>query len=242
MLIVTGTGRSGTSAVAKLLHTAGTSVGLDLIAPDESNPDGYFEERAVVQLNERILRDAGLHAWFSTATREQVIEAAQPYAEEMRALAAAATPAWKDPRFSWTLEVWLSVLPERPRIIVCLRSPVEVAASTLRYYGLAGAEPERAVAHLWRAQYERLLEVIDGYELAATCVEYDALHSDSGDAVRALARFVGRPLDASGVRRELRHHSAAAPEAMRALYGRVKSLATRPTAAVAPADVGAPSA
>ena len=48
MLLVTGSGRSGTSAVAKLLHHAGFSAGHDLIEADESNADGYFEERAVI--------------------------------------------------------------------------------------------------------------------------------------------------------------------------------------------------
>ncbi|MHB8684263.1 MAG: hypothetical protein ACYC9X_08060, partial [Dehalococcoidia bacterium] len=187
MFLIAGSGRSGTSAVAKLLHTAGISVGHDLIEPDASNPDGYFEERAVVAVNEKILRDAGLHAWFSTAARAQIIDAARPHLDDMRALLADATPAWKDPRFSWTLEAWLPLLPEPPRVIVCLRSPGEVVASTLRYYGLAGDEATRAVEHLWRAQYERLLDVVGEYRLDATCVEYAALHARGTDALAALA-------------------------------------------------------
>ena len=71
MFIITGCGRSGTSAVAKLLHTAGISVGRDLIrGRTTSNADGYFEERAVIAVNDAILAAAGLHAWFSTATRD----------------------------------------------------------------------------------------------------------------------------------------------------------------------------
>ena len=79
MMIIAGSGRSGTSAVAKLLHQSGISVGRDLIEPDEANADGYFEERGVVEANDLILRSAGLIEWFSVATRSQIIEAARPH-------------------------------------------------------------------------------------------------------------------------------------------------------------------
>ena len=152
------------------------------------------------------------------------MEAARGRAEYMRELAAAATAAWKDPRLSWTLEAWMPLLPAKPRVIVCLRSPAEVVASTLRYYGLAGDEPERSVLHTWRAQYERLLEIIKEYRLDAICVEYRELHADPKRVARRLSRFVGRKLDDAGVRRELRHHDAAVPKELRGLYARVKAL------------------
>lgn len=241
MFLITGCGRSGTSAVAKLLHDAGVSVGRELIAGDAANPDGYFEEQAVVALNDDILARAGLLAPFSSATRAEVRAAARPYADEMRALAASATPAWKDPRFSWTLEAWLTVLPEAPRLIVCLRSPAEVAASTLRYFG-RGDDPEATAAarHLWRAQYERLIDVIAAYRLDALCVEYGRLHGGDAATVAGLAAFVGCPLDAGGVRRELRHHVLAVDPELLPLYERVRALRPAPTAA--PTDAGAPSA
>ncbi len=232
MLIIAGSGRSGTSAVAKLLHAAGISMGHNLIPADAQNPDGYFEDRAVVDANDLILRDAGLTAWFSTASRAQVIEAAHAHAPALRACIAAATPAWKDPRFSWTLEAWLPHMTAPPRIIVCVRSPAEVVASTLSYYGLTGEEPQLAVEHLWRAQYERLLDVIAEYELDATCADYAALHSGDAAAFGALSAFVGFPLDASGVRGELRHHRADVSGELRELYERVRALA--PAAPAAP--------
>ena len=224
MFLIAGSGRSGTSAVAKLLHAAGLSAGHDLIEADASNPDGYFEERAVIRLNDRILADAGLQGRFARASRRQVIEAARPHEEEMRALAADATPAWKDPRFSWTLEPWLAVLDEPPRVIVCLRSPAEVTASTMRYYGLVDEESVRAAEHNWRGQYERLLEVIEDSGLDATCVEYSRLHEDPEATADALSRLVGRKLDPSMVRRDLRHHAAATPEHLADLYERVRQL------------------
>ncbi|HZP57456.1 MAG TPA: hypothetical protein VFC53_07860 [Dehalococcoidia bacterium] len=225
MIIIAGSGRSGTSAVAKLLHTAGIRVGRDLIEPDAGNPDGYFEERAVVRVNESILHDAGLDGWFSTASRARVREASRPHRDVMRALVRDATPAWKDPRFCWTLEAWLEVLPADPRVIVCLRSPAEVVASTLHYYGLAGDEPRRAIEHLWRAEHARLLDVIRDHRLDATSVAYAALHGAGARAeIAALSRFAGRPLDPAGVRRDLRHHAAPVAPEFATLYDAVRSL------------------
>lgn len=224
MFLITGTGRSGTSAVAQLLHEAGLSVGHDLIEPDEHNAEGYFEERMLIMINDAILRAAGIGEWFTTATREQIRDAATQYAEYMRDLVETATPAWKDPRLSWTLEPWLEMLPERPRVIVCLRSPAEVVASTLTYFAQKGDDAEGAVRHVWRAQYERLLEIISGYSLEAICIEYAALHADPEQALAPLARFVDRPLDVRTVRRELRHHAAPIPDDLADLYERVRGL------------------
>lgn len=230
MLLITGSGRSGTSAVAQLLDAAGLSAGERLIDGDEFNADGYFEERALIELNQEILTAAGLGPWFSMATREQVLYAAGARADAMQALAAEATPVWKDPRFCWTLEAWLAVLPERPRLIVCLRKPEEVIASTLRRYGMLGDEATRAAEHVWRAGYERLVEVIDDYGLEALCVEYSALQGQPATAARALGEFVGRALDPSLIRRELRHHRGGTPSRLRRLYARVRSLGMPATA------------
>ncbi len=225
MIIVTGCGRSGTSAVAGVLHGAGISMGHDLIEADESNAEGYFEERQVVVANDAVLNAAGLGQWFASATRQEILAAAEAYLEPMAEIAAAATPGWKDPRFSFTLEAWMPLLPSRPRIVVCLRNPAEVVASTLRYYGLAGDEAAGAAMHTWREECGRLLEIIGDYRLDATCVEFTSLCETPELAVESLARFVERPLDASGVKRDLRHHAQAIPDEAQELYGRVRSLA-----------------
>jgi hypothetical protein len=222
--IICGSGRSGTSAVAQLLHRAGISVGHDLIEPDEHNAEGYFEERQVIKINQAIINATGIGPPFSTATREQVISAAEEYKSYMVEQAAIATPAWKDPRFCWTLEAWLPVLDTRPKVIVCLRSPGEVAASTMRYFGQVGEDAAQAVYHVWRVQYERLLEVLSAYGLEALPVEYAELHSDPPRAVERVSDFVGVPIAASTLRSDLRHHEVRVPDELRALYDRVRAL------------------
>jgi hypothetical protein len=207
-----------------MLHEAGISVGHDLIPADASNAEGYFEERAVVELNDAILNDVGLNKWFATATREQIMTASRARAEAMTALVSEATPAWKDPRFSWTLEAWMEHFSEKPRVIVCLRSPLEVVASTLRYYGQDSREAKRAVEHTWRSEYERLLEFVDEFTLDAMCVEFSRLYAYPKATARSISAFVGRDVDASKVRRDLRHHTKRVPARLRETYARVRAI------------------
>jgi hypothetical protein len=127
----------------------------------------------------------------------------------------------------------MEVLAEPPRVIVCLRSPAEVVASTLKYYGQVSAEARRHVEQRWLAEYQRLLEVIDEYRLDAMSVEFAKLHPYPKRSVKPLERFVGRPLDASGIRRDLRHHDAPVAAEMQETYERVLRLKPRVRAAAA---------
>jgi hypothetical protein len=227
MIIVTGSGRSGTSAVARLLHESGLHAGHDLIEADESNAEGYFEERSIIVINDHILEDVGMREWFTAASRAQLLEAARAQEGDMRMMIRAATPLWKDPRFCWTLEAWMELMYMKPRVVVCLRSPAEVVASTLKYYGQVSEEAVRHVEHRWLSEYGRLLEVIDEYELDAVSVEFESLHHDPEKAIAPVERFVGRTLDPAFVRRDLRHHAADVPASMRETYERVRELGAR---------------
>ena len=224
MIIITGSGRSGTSAVARMVHESGLPVGHDLVAADEGNAAGYYEERELINRNQWILNDAGLNRWFATATREEMLAAARPHHDAMRELLANATPAWKDPRFCWTLEAWMELMPEKPRLVVCLRSPTEVVASAMKYYGQVTYEARRALEHVWLRHYDRLLEVIDGYALEAVCIEFAQLHRRPSRGIAVLERFLGRRLDAGAVRHDLRHHAGRVPPRMREMYEGVKAL------------------
>ena len=94
----------------------------------------------------------------------------------------------------------------------------------MRYYGLVDRESVRAVEHLWRSQYERLLDVIAAYALDATCVEYAAVHDGDPETRDRLERFIGASIDWTGVRGELRHHNGGVPRRFAPLYRRVMSL------------------
>ena len=58
-LFVLGNGRSGTSALARVLSLCGGSLPPGLLGATSENPRGFFEARAVIHLNQAILHDHG---------------------------------------------------------------------------------------------------------------------------------------------------------------------------------------
>jgi hypothetical protein len=147
LVLVVGSGRSGTSSMAGTLKHLGLRVPQPEVQANQVNPQGFFEPRwlvdfqnglmlqaeinlsdarpAAVERAGRVCRDAGnvarLREWLS----EQLGEA--PDAE------------WvvKDPRTSWFQELWAeSVRPLSlaARSLTMLRHPAEVSSSKQTYY------------------------------------------------------------------------------------------------------------
>jgi hypothetical protein len=244
LVIVSGAGRSGTSAVARVLHESGVLMGRELGEPSDANPDGFYEDMDVWWLHERLLTELGMSNFWRPGRwpwRSTVLAMASGYREEMRALIAGATDGWKDPRFAVILEAWLALLPARPKVVVCLRSPQAHTASVSRLYGLVDRE---MVDRQWARHYRRLLDVIRDYELEATCVEYDALVEHPEPVVADLAEFVGRPLRAEYVNPPLRRFRHPVPKRYLRLYHEVLALggSSAALAASAPDAGGAPPA
>ena len=228
-IIVTGTGRSGTSAVARVLHESGLTLGRTFDPPSDQNRVGFYEDTKVREINFAIVSDLGLSDLRRAARwpwRSATLAVAESYTRQMRALATSgANPpevrGWKDPVFCVTLEAWLPYLPQRPQVVVCLRSSEAFLHSVTQIYGLV----ERGhVERLWEQELRRLLDVIDDYRLEAICIEYDDLVLSPATVIARLASFVGRPLDASYVDAELRHHAYAVPERHAAIYQHVRRL------------------
>lgn len=157
---VAGMHRSGTSTVTQLLCRLGLYLGReeDLFAPGPSNPEGYWENKHFVRINEDILNDLGAGwdfplqpepGWQHTESLQARWDAARTLEQEFRAHG---RWGWKDPRNCLTMPFWLEVLPDA-RVVVCLRNPVEVALS-LRKRGNASLP---FGLHLWRTYNERLL-------------------------------------------------------------------------------------
>ena len=100
-------------------------------------------------------------------------------------------------------------------------------ASTTHYFGLTSEESRRAAAHVWRSEYERLLDVTEEYGLDAICVEFDALWNDTGEVIERLSEFVGTAIETAGLRRQLRHHAGPIAPEFAGLYERVQALDRR---------------
>ncbi len=226
LVIVTGAGRSGTSAVARVLHESGVSMGSEMGEASESNPEGYYEDLDVLWLNERLMAELGMSGvWRRNrgrwSWRSTVLAVARRYRDEMAELVSKAGGGWKGPHFAITLEAWLPVLPAPPKIVVCLRSPRAYADSTIRIYGFVGRD---AVERQWAKHYHRILDVVRDYKLEATCVEFDTLVEHPQETTAALAEFIGHPLRAEFINPPLRHHARPVAKKYVGLYREVLAL------------------
>ncbi len=155
LVIVAGSGRSGTSLVSGLLKRLGCRVPTPEVPADESNPKGFAESQWVVDLHTRLLEmvnvqvsDARPAAWSKTA---KICLDGNVQAEVRSFLEAQFAKSdnliIKDPRMSWFLPVWRRAaqdLGATPRVIVMLRHPAAVVASKQKYYGGRQGEASRA--------------------------------------------------------------------------------------------------
>lgn len=138
-VILLGMHRSGTSAIARGLATLGIYVGAKFLEAQPENPTGYWEDKGIVDINERVLTALRLR-WDST----DAIDAAVFDTRRLRALRRQAVRycerafgrqtlwGFKDPRTMRLLPFWqpvFSALCVPDAYVVAVRHPRSVAAS-----------------------------------------------------------------------------------------------------------------
>ena len=180
-ILVLGMHRSGTSAITRLLNLRGADLGRDLLPARADNELGFWENREILDLHERLLADQGLR-WLDPVHRsdgwaqgeaERRFVAALPDVLR-RQFGASRLFVVKDPRLSLVAPLWIEALAGmnvRPAFVITVRHPDEVAASLARRDGLPSiqsqllwlqhfVEAERATRGQARVfvHYERLLE------------------------------------------------------------------------------------
>jgi hypothetical protein len=185
---IAGMHRAGTSMVARVLRICGLDLGADEhfapAAPD--NTEGYWEDLRFVAMNDRIL-DAFGGAWdVAPALPDGWVQDARldPIRREAEALAATRVEpwGWKDPRTSLTAAFWRDVLPGL-RFVVCVRNPLEVAAS-LRARGYTS---QRFGLRLWE-DYHRALDAAAA-ESPRIVTHYDSYFRDAPAEVSRVVDF-----------------------------------------------------
>jgi hypothetical protein len=183
VLFVFGMGRSGTSALTRVLSLCGGTLPGELVGATEGNPLGHWEPENALAINQDFLSQ---HAstWFDPTLRLQgeiAFTAAQRsnYVEQIKAfllpLAAAPLILIKEPRITALSEFWFESARQLGlcvATVIPVRHPEEVAAS------LAARDqtsPELSSA-LW-LKYN-LLGERESRAHPRVFVEYDALLSD----------------------------------------------------------------
>lgn len=144
-VLVLGMHRSGTSAVAACLERLGVNMGDALVAADEWNSKGYFEERRIVAFNNLLLEMQGLR-WDAPLPAPSALQAqcfgqvASASALLHELFAGASVWGFKDPRMCLLAPFWQPVFSSmqlRPRMLLVLRHPAEVANSLAHRDGIS---------------------------------------------------------------------------------------------------------
>jgi hypothetical protein len=145
IILVAGSGRSGTSVMSGVLSRLGYVVPKPEVEPDQSNPKGFAESRWVVDFHTRLLASARVEtadarptAWADTASVADDAVTAELRAFLSKQFAKHEHLVIKDPRLIWFLPLWRQVADDMsaaPKFLTMLRHPADVVASKSRYYG-----------------------------------------------------------------------------------------------------------
>jgi hypothetical protein len=210
VVCVLGMSRTGTSLTTRVLNLAGVYLGPEdeLLGRDlrqlggegeqvlekarGSNPEGHWEHYRLMRLNERILRTLGGN-WRDPPAMPPGWESSDELTSlrnEARVLLAESFDGrelwgWKDPRNSLTLPFWQRLIPKM-RYVVCLRNPIDVAASLQRRDGMSLEQG----LELWRIYVTAALTATAAQP--RLLIPYEAFFADPDVTAARLARFVGR--------------------------------------------------
>jgi hypothetical protein len=140
IVFVLGMGRSGSSALTRVLSLCGAALPADLLGGDEDNLLGHWEPRGALELNEGFLcrygstwHDPTLHLQgevaFGGELRAAYVEQIMAF---LRAVPAARLLVVKEPRITGLTAFWFeaaSRLGLAVRVVIAVRHPEEVVAS-----------------------------------------------------------------------------------------------------------------
>ncbi len=210
-MCVTGMHRSGTSVAARALELLGVSLGAPegLLAPGSDNPAGYWENRAIQELDDELLAHLG-GSWDQPPVLDPGWELAgdlDPFRTRARAildrdfgsvdLDGTHVVGFKDPRLSLVLAFWRTVTTIDATILV-VRDPREVAGSLLVRNDMGA--PEASL--LWL----RHLIAATASDPDNLLVCHRDLLGDSDTAIERIAAHLGLPEPTDVTRRAVRDH------------------------------------
>src|SRR6478672_13442430 len=148
LVVVTGSGRSGTSTVAGTLKRLGLHIPQPEVPADDTNPRGFYEPAWVVAFHKKLLNSVPVRTNDARPdAAEQLREAAEDpqVRDELRTWlagqAAEVGPGGqlvvKDPRAFWAHDLWTDVAADlgiELSYLTMLRHPAEVVQSRDTHY------------------------------------------------------------------------------------------------------------
>lgn len=200
VLFVLGMGRSGTSALARILSLCGGALPDDLRGADAHNVRGYWEPRTTLDLNETILRRHGTVAVDPSleALEDDAFDADEKAADIaeigafLTTLPAAPLVVIKDPHITVVAGMWFAAARRAGFdvvTVIAVRHPQEVVASL----GAAGPMSQQLSSAVWLKA--NLLAERHTRGVPRVFVDYANLLADWRREIARISRKLGVDLD-----------------------------------------------
>lgn len=215
IVLVCGMHRSGTSAMAGMLHANGIHMGdeKDFYPPPmKENPKGFYENVRFRRINDVILKQSGYKVKsFSPdipdisitqveKTRDKMMDLINYYNKDHEHW------GWKDPRTNLTLLSWMSMFHQMKLIstedyktsyknIKCVymfRAPEEVATS-MRTRGNKETKPGQ-FEKLAEVYTQRFTKVANQYKLPVLGINFQDLINNTAANASALSLYLGKDI------------------------------------------------
>jgi hypothetical protein len=226
VIFLLGMGRSGSSALARVLSLCGGALPLDMLSPNFANPTGYWEPSRAVALNDTFLEVHGSSWYDGSLTLQTGLVGAAERRDFIAEIAEFLSNGFenrgpivlKEPRITALLPYWNEAAVElglTVKVIHVFREPGEVAHSLAARdglsaahsfalwlkYNLVGERDTRGARRIF-VSYDEIMR--DWESVAARCIAKLELALAVGDETkRVVAKFLS-PV--------LRHHRSAATD------------------------------
>lgn len=230
-VIILGSGRSGTSMLAGCFDGIGYYLGDNYIDKRDANPKGFYEDSRVNQINEDIIKNYVLNIpekyrriffphftfynarWLARIPVRIRIKPLKKPDSHILELANQQPFCYKDPRFSYTLPVWLPNLPVNTIFLCVFREPLKTANSILKesntapYLKYLEIDTEKALS-IWKSFYSH---AIKNFMESTNKNNWKFIHYNQildGSVINELNDFVGVKLNSDFPERKLKRSSS----------------------------------
>jgi hypothetical protein len=197
-IVVLGMHRNGTSVLARGLKSLGVYIGDNFLEARPDNPTGYWEDKTIVDVNERVLKVFGL-GWESIV----LIKDDQWQEPALRTLHLEAVThlqscflshflwGFKDPRTILLLPFWQSLIQSQEvddNYIIAIRNPLSVASSLRERQNMDALNSHL----LWLLYMVPNLKRLAGRPFVV--VDYDLLMTDPRKQLERIGHRLNIPL------------------------------------------------
>ncbi|WP_141137697.1 sulfotransferase family protein [Pseudomonas delhiensis] len=197
VVMTLGMHRSGTSLLSAALECLGVDFGEHLIAPRPDNPRGFWEDSAIVELNEQVFAAQGSSsscvgvdgAGLLGSEAGKVLQRRMGLLLDQR-LACHDLFGIKDPRLPRLMDFWMPLLDARRvnvALVVPVRHPLSVAASLQARDGFSTAKS----LMLWYEHMYRALRFAVTRRMVV--VDYDLFMAQPRESLLRIADRLGLP-------------------------------------------------